>query len=51
MKRSLCSFPKDDGDILVIDEDKLNIFKAASQKMELEVAAKNIELKGLRSRK
>ena len=40
-----------DGAILVHDDDKLNIFKAASQKMELEVAAKNIELKGLRSRK
>ena len=33
------------------DEDEVNIFKAASQKMRLEVAAKTSELKGLRSRK
>merc|ERR1719394_1662580 len=33
------------------DEDEVNIFKAASQKMRLEVAAKNSELKGLRSQK
>jgi len=33
------------------DEDEVNIFKAASQKMRLEVAAKNSELKGLRSLK
>ena len=33
------------------DEDEVNIFKAASQKMRLEVAAKTSELKGLRSQK
>jgi len=33
------------------DEDEVNIFKAASQKMKLEVAAKTSELKGLRSQK
>ena len=33
------------------DEDEVNIFKATSQKMRLEVAAKTSELKGLRSRK
>merc|ERR1719474_347970 len=33
------------------DEDEVNIFKAASQKMRLEVAAKTSELKGLRSLK
>jgi len=38
-----------DGDIP--DEDEVNIFKAASQKMRLEVAAKTSELKGLRSQK
>jgi len=33
------------------DGDEVNIFKAASQKMRLEVAAKTSELKGLRSQK
>ena len=38
-----------DGEIS--DEDEVNIIKAASQKMRLEVAAKTSELKGLRSQK
>ena len=38
-----------DGEIR--DEDEMNIFIAATQKMRLVVAAKTSELKGLRSRK
>ena len=47
---------KDSSVILVTDEgspndDEVNILKAVSQKMKLEVNAKNQELKGLRARK